>query len=167
MLIDRVYELEGLLLLLNGRKDLPEGFKSIIVDKARVIFEEAEQLTLPPKDTDLQEEAQAAEFEEAEDANVKPAANPEPKTEIKHEDTAEAVSKPAIRFPINDRIRFSRELFNGDASRFDSTVAFVEALPDWTDVEDYFYSDLAWDPSNSSVAEFADMLHHLYNRSKQ
>lgn len=169
MLIDRVYELEGLLLLLQQRKDLTQSFKDIIVNKSRAILEEAELL----QTSEAAPLAAETEFEEAAEAFPD-----SPETEaaeqaipISENIPAVAQQKPGgsaagkIRFPINERIRFSHELFAADTARFNSTVAYVESLPDWTDVEDYFYSELQWDPSEKNVADFIEMLRHLYNRS--
>lgn len=61
-------------------------------------------------------------------------------------------------FSINDRYLYSRELFDGDMKMFDSTLRFLEGISDFSDIEDYFYSELEWDPEDSNVASFLDML---------
>lgn len=61
-------------------------------------------------------------------------------------------------FSLNDRFLFSRELFAGDMKMFDSTLKFIEGIRNFSDVEDYFYGDLEWDPENPVVASYLDIL---------
>ena len=153
MLLDRVYELEGLLLLMEQRNDLPDNFRNLIIDKARSILAEAEKMEMSPKP----EEPTTTPIDQ-----ITPIAPITPTAPAPAPNTT-----PSIRFPLNDRIRFSRELFGGDTARFDSTIAFVESLPEWPDVEDYFYADLAWDPARPEVAEFTEMLRHLFTMQRK
>lgn len=167
MLLDRVYELEGLLLLLEQRNDLPDSFRNLIIEKAKSILAEAQKLEMPNKP---EEPAFAEQPDFAEEQNFAETSQieqePEPPTATTVTTSATSATTTAtsatIRFPLNDRIRFSRELFGGDIHRFDSTIAFVESLPEWPDVEDYFYAELGWDPARPEVAEFTEMLRHLF-----
>lgn len=133
MILDKVYELEGLLKLRQDRTDLPSDFDQIIVAKARAILEAAQHLS--PQSSQSPQ-------------NTPPTQS----------------SQRNLRFPINERIRFARELFNGNQQEFDSTLRFIEPLNDWEDVEDYFYGELGWDPVKNEVGEFMSLLRHLYTR---
>lgn len=172
-LLDSVYELEGLLMLLESRDDLPSTFPSLIEAKAAAILQQARQLAadspqpvveqppLPELRTAVEPPAQEEAAGESQPADVNEE-EPEPVV-IKSPFNQD---KTGIRFSINDRIRFSRELFGGNTALFDSTIRFIEDLPDWMDVEDYFYTEQEWDPSRREVAEFTELLHHLYIRNK-
>lgn len=61
-------------------------------------------------------------------------------------------------FSLNDRFLYARELFEGNMKMFDSTLEFIEGIEDYSIIEDYFYSELEWDPENSHVAAFMDIL---------
>lgn len=66
-------------------------------------------------------------------------------------------------FSLNDRYLYSRELFGGDMKMFDSTLRFLEGVKDFSDIEDYFYSELEWDPEDPNVASFLDILRPHFN----
>lgn len=68
----------------------------------------------------------------------------------------ESTLKPA--FSLNDRFLYSRELFDGNMKMFDSTLDFLEGIEEYSIIEDYFYSELEWDPENRYVASFMDIL---------
>ncbi len=100
-------------------------------------------------------------FDEGLDATVAPHAESE---EIKKE-TNPKQSVPAKRnvklksaFSLNDRFLYARELFDGNMKMFDSTLEFIEGIDDYSIIEDYFYSELEWDPENSYVASFMEIL---------
>lgn len=61
-------------------------------------------------------------------------------------------------FSLNDRYLYSRELFGGDMKMFDSTLKFLEGIKDFSDIEDYFYSELEWNPEDANVASFLEIL---------
>ena len=61
-------------------------------------------------------------------------------------------------FSLNDRFLYARELFNGNMKMFDSTLDFLEGIEDYSIIEDYFYSELEWNPENCHVATFMDIL---------
>ncbi len=61
-------------------------------------------------------------------------------------------------FSLNDRFLYARELFDGNMKMFDSTLEFIEGIEDYSIIEDYFYSELEWNPENLHVAAFMDIL---------
>ncbi|MDE5849410.1 MAG: hypothetical protein K2H38_04660 [Muribaculaceae bacterium] len=61
-------------------------------------------------------------------------------------------------FSLNDRFLYARELFNGNMKMFDSTLDHIEGISDFSIIEDYFYNELEWNPENSNVSAFMDML---------
>lgn len=66
-------------------------------------------------------------------------------------------------FSLNDRYLYSRELFGGDMKMFDSTLKFLEGIKDFSDIEDYFYSELEWNPEDANVASFLEILRPHFN----
>ena len=89
---------------------------------------------------------------------------PQPIDTTKLIDTAKLLqqSKPHIKlksaFSLNDCFLYARELFEGNMKMFDSTLEFIEGIEDYSIIEDYFYSELEWDPENSHVAAFMEIL---------
>lgn len=73
---------------------------------------------------------------------------PEPKRQVKLRSA----------FSLNDRFMYARELFNGNMKMFDSTLGFLEGITDFSLIEEYFYSELEWNPENPNVAAFMDTL---------
>lgn len=85
---------------------------------------------------------------------------PEPETA-----TPETPTKSRrLRLSLNDRLRFSRTLFSGNTEALDRCLTFVESLPEREDVEDYFFSELEWDPTDRETAEFVEMVLFLHSR---
>lgn len=65
-------------------------------------------------------------------------------------------------FTVNDRFRFIRELFDGNAEDMAQTVALIESMGNLADAEDFLFNDLMWDRNNPMAAEFVEILsHHL------
>ena len=64
----------------------------------------------------------------------------------------------AQAFTVNDRFRFSRELFGGDVDEFADTVEVLSGMDSYKDAEDYLINDLAWDAESPEVAEFLEIV---------
>ncbi len=79
-----------------------------------------------------------------------------------HEDKPKQAFKRQVKlksaFSLNDRFLYSRELFDGDMKMFDSTLEFIEGIEDFSIIEDYFYSELEWNPEDMAVASFMEIL---------
>ncbi len=175
-LLDRVYELEGLLHLALSRDDAPARLKDIIRLKGRRIAEiiasgadeptpaaapiaEEEEaadeaprlpgaaLAAEPTQPKAEEAAKELEPEEPGEEPAEPAEEPEPDAapmleeewEMSEAWKAETPSiqqeRPKVRtghlksrFSLNDRFRFSRELFSGEPRRFDAAAEFAEII---------------------------------------
>lgn len=146
-ILDTLYELEGLLLLTKERGGITPEFKSLIEAKARKILRMIE-------DSGNEKSKEENEEEEPQTITSEPQpASPEPQTKPRR-----------LRLALNDRIRFSRTLFSGDSEALDRSLAYVESLPEREDVEDYFFSELGWDPTDRETAEFVEMVLFLHSR---
>ncbi len=80
------------------------------------------------------------------------------KGDVKNTPQPKRQQKLKAAFSLNDRFLYSRELFEGNMKMFDSTLEFLEGIEDYSIIEDYFYSELEWDPENSYVAAFMEIL---------
>ncbi len=76
------------------------------------------------------------------------------------------LDEPTTRIPLSeainddDRIRFRRELFNGNDDDFDDTVALLSDMSSYSEAEDYLLNDMMWNRSKPAVIDFLDILSH-------
>lgn len=103
--------------------------------------------------------AESALLEEEEDADVAPQPEEEPAHEIekprKNSLDLPVISKFQVNyFSVNDRYRFSRELFNGDMAEMEETLDAISGLSSAEEVVDYLANDLCWDPDSETVKDF-------------
>lgn len=68
--------------------------------------------------------------------------------------------KPNLKafFSLNDRFLYARELFDGDMKMFDATLRQLEGIEYFSDIEDYFFNELEWDPERRFVSQYMDTL---------
>lgn len=57
-------------------------------------------------------------------------------------------------FSLNDKFRFRRELFSNSDTVMADTLNLVGAMSSYSEAEEYFYSDLQWDPEMPEVVDF-------------
>ncbi|MCM1483365.1 MAG: hypothetical protein NC043_03445 [Muribaculaceae bacterium] len=162
-LLATCYELEGLLTLALDRKETtPEAVDDMIRAKIRSISEFAGEKSCEEAAAQQSEAwADAVEFEEKEDAEVQPEINVRP--DSRHTVTIPS-SEPVFNFTLNDKFRFRRELFGGSDADFADALNVAEAMNSREEVEDYFYNDLCWEPSNPDVADFMAIITARFNR---
>ena len=65
-------------------------------------------------------------------------------------------------FSLNDRFRFMRELFGGDAARMDETMQQISEAASLQEALDRLTSDLRLDESNETVADFVELLKRYF-----
>lgn len=61
-------------------------------------------------------------------------------------------------FSLNDKFRFSRELFGNSTAEMSDAVNLVEAMHSYDEAEEYFYGDLGWNRESDEVKEFMDVI---------
>lgn len=57
-------------------------------------------------------------------------------------------------FSVNDRFLYTRELFNGDFKKFESSLKEIAGFDSYEEAEEYFYSSLGFDAENPMVSDF-------------
>ena len=226
-LLDRVYELEGLLHLALEREEVPERLRQLIADKALRIAEpftasthsggredaviskvrrdepEDKPEDIPAEEPEMPgvvsvrvipDVTEYAPKDKPEDIADDPEDTPEDKPEDDPEDIADdtpedmpeseaedlpveetdedgeeetedmgtvPAERPPLRrrFSLNDRFRFSRELFGGNPGRFDETLRKLDTMDTADDAEDYLIEVLGWDPDDDDIAtEFIEII---------
>lgn len=66
-------------------------------------------------------------------------------------------------FTVNDRYRFTRELFDNHTSAFDAALVRINALGSLGEAYDYLLNDLEWDPENEAVKDFINIVSNHFN----
>lgn len=99
---------------------------------------------------------------------------PEPETVVMPEPVYEPVKEPVevkivaetpitneklmAAFTLNDRFRFSRELFDGNMDDFRDTIGILAAMPNLAEAKDFLYNDLMLDKANPEVEAFVAII---------
>ncbi|MBD5310265.1 MAG: hypothetical protein HDS10_07595 [Bacteroides sp.] len=78
------------------------------------------------------------------------------------EETVARTPNPETRgrlvFTLNDKFRFKRELFGNSDADFNNTLSYVASLDNYLEAEDYFLTELQWNPDREEVKEFLEIL---------
>lgn len=59
---------------------------------------------------------------------------------------------------LNDRIRFQKELFHGDAGLMNTTIDFLNAISSYTEAIKYLDENFDWKDDNETVIYFKEIL---------
>lgn len=162
---------EGVYQMIKDKiKALAEKVDALTPDQTPEIETAPEAEDIPESETvpEVEEEmstadeeavADSALLEEEEDADVAPQPEEEPTQEIekprKNSLDLPVISKFQVNyFSVNDRYRFSRELFNGDMAEMEETLDVISRLSSAEEVVDYLANDLCWDPDSETVKDF-------------
>lgn len=82
---------------------------------------------------------------------------------------SDATSAPAetpaltFSFPLNDRYRFRRELFNNNAEEMAEALAVIGSMSSAEEATDFMINDLCFDPENQDVADFITQVSTSFN----
>ena len=66
-------------------------------------------------------------------------------------------------FTLNDKFRFTRELFDGDKTRFADALNMLMAMRSLDEARDYPAADLAIDPASEAGADFITIITNHFN----
>ncbi len=184
-LLDLNLEVEGCIRILMAREsDVAEDLLRHKIAQMQTLCGTAaptETLPEPAPQTNI-EPAQLPEPEPEPEVEEKPEPLPEPVSLPEPEPLPVAVPTPEVprletviaqkesqnfakAFTINDRYRFTRELFNGDKESFDMAIRRLEAMESLSDAYDYFLNELNWDVDQPEVADFLAIVANHFNNS--
>ena len=110
--------------------------------------EPEDEMPMPPLPTD---------FPEVDDDPVLPIRVDEKLQRDMSKDIRKAIS-------LNDRFRFTRELFAGSANALDTAIEHVEAMRTYGNAELYFYSQLHWDRDDEVVKDFMAIVRNHFQK---
>lgn len=182
-LLNKTYELEGLLMLAINRDPLPQNIEALIEQKRRDIASlqlspkgvtatptrqsEKAAAPSPPQQPEkpAQPVKQADDFfyalnddddDEASSAKPVAVAPPRRKTFTHNKSNRKPV------FSLNDRFLFIRETFYGDAAAFNRAVEGVGAHDSYQKAEDYLINDFGLDPDDETDARFLEIVASVF-----
>lgn len=164
ILLDNVYELEGLIHLAIARDDCPDPIKTLIDKKIESVVSISQSLA-PDQDNDNSGIVNFSIDQDyvMDDADV----SDKEKTEWKPVNT-EKTNAPVtdargrLVFTINDRYRFKRDLFANSDAEFNTTLALVASMDNYEEAEDYFLGELQWNPQREEVVDFLNILKNYF-----
>lgn len=151
-ILDRVYELEGLLLLAisgdNNTSRLPEliyrkaaeitALSSIVETELSSVTSEEKAEEKPVIETPVIQQSQPAPIQ------------PEVRT----------ARTPLLS--LNDRFLFIRELFGGDGDRFDGAMNQMATFDNYEEAEEYFLTEYGWEAEDANVEAFFNAISNYF-----
>lgn len=174
-LLDKIYELEGLVHLSLKREEAIPDFLRLIVKKGHEVgnlctaLEDDENKTLVPE-SEITNESQSSSLftleEYSIDENTADEKSELQDTEINdsiiEEFAPKSFQKGKLVFSINDRFRFRKELFANSDVDFNNTLALVASMEDYEEAEDYFLNEEGFDRNSPAVAAFLSIIKNYF-----
>lgn len=171
---NKVYELEGLLELLNHRPDKQDDLYPLIgkrVDEisrlwTRLNTEEPETSAPSNISADLNDPKDLKDLKDLKDPNDPKVLNTSDTSVYSgYSDSADFTEPAARKAPalcLNDRFRFTRVLAGNDRNRFDAILEKLAQLPDYEAARDYLIEECNADFDDPEVVDFLDILQNYY-----
>lgn len=171
-LLDKVYELEGLVNLAMQREEAHTDFIRLIIKKSDEVktlsheLMEEDETETGLKDNPTGFISSAKEFmleeysiDEESETSIPVEEFPleeEPQKETSKEQRGKLV------FSINDRFRFKKALFDNSDVDFNNTLALVASMEDYDEAEDYFINEEGFERGKPEVAEFLEIIKRYF-----
>lgn len=166
-ILEKVYEVEGLLLLAMSKEETPEGLDDLIERRISELM--AEEESKEELNEELKEGTRETEHEETEQEETIPEEptfyaledeedNPHSYKRKKHERQSRHESRPregrtrkAPAFSLNDRYLFIREIFGGDATAFNAALERVARASDFSEAQAFLAGECGLRPDESET----------------
>lgn len=181
-LLDKIYELEGLVHLSIKRDEASRDFIRLISKKGKEV---AELCVEVGKEGSQFNGKESADLKEPINSPLHPVSleeyyidedNDSPQSQETSSgsnileltdpsiDTTERSEpkKGKLVFSINDRFRFKRELFDNSDVAFNNTLALVASMENYDEAEDYFLNEEGLDRRSPAVADFLDVIKRYF-----
>lgn len=168
---NKVYELEGLLELLNHRPDKQDDLYPLIGKRVDEISRLWTRLNTEGPETsnisaDLNDPKDLKDLKDLKDPNDPKVLNTSDTSVYSgYSDSADFTEPAARKAPalcLNDRFRFTRVLAGNDRNRFDAILEKLSQLPDYEGARDYLIEECNADIDDPEVVDFLDILQNYY-----
>lgn len=173
-LLDKTYELEGLLMLALKRDDDRSHLLGLIARKSAEIASQANNFdsssALSSQDRKepfvleeylIDDESDPSLQINKEESDISERSDNEPETPDPI--ITEMPLRGKLVFTVNDRFRFKRELFQNSDAGFNNSLALVASMENFDEAEEYFLSDLGFNPANPVVADFFAVIKRYFS----
>ena len=142
----------------EGQLTVDSGQLTVDSEQFTVDKEQGSQITESPNHRiNVQaEHRQTCLYVEAKPLITSKASNPQI-TETPHID-GRLIADLHKAIGLNDRIRFQRELFNGDAGLMNATVDFLNAVSSYSEALKYLNENFSWKDDDETVVYFKEIL---------
>lgn len=187
-LLDKIYELEGLVHLALKRDEAMNDFLRLISKKGTEVCELCKALS-SDNNSDKKEDINSEQEKTMRTSDPLPfqetfqldeySIDDDPETSKEPEllwtdDKTEPVSIPPfpadmesprgkLVFSINERFRFRKELFENSDADFNNTLALVASMENFEEAEDYFINEEGFDYSKPVVKEFMEVIKRYFS----
>lgn len=181
-LLDKIYELEGLVHLAIKRDEAAPDFLRLISKKGKEVGDLA--LSINSKVIDNENEISKYEmadeivsFDEYSIDDISESGDSIPhfnedlelineskslKDNFSETKTVDPKERGKLVFSINERFRYRKELFDNSDIDFNNTLALVASMENYEEAEDYFLNEEEFDISNPIVLEFLDVIKRYF-----
>lgn len=171
ILLDKIYELEGLLHLTLKRDDNTNDFLRLIKSKGHEIGEITSRLKIDnfQKTEPRKEESGDSAFS-FDEYTIDEELSDSPRDNDTKNDTDgtkiasqnEQRQKGKLVFTINEKYRFRRELFRNSDIEFNNNLALIASMEDYEEAENYFINELEFDKNHLPVKEFLEIIKRYF-----
>lgn len=133
--------------------------ETVPVEDEAAFVEPEEEITAPAAYADDDEEFEEVETEDEEEITDDEDYDDTPDALSIEEKLHRGIAKNMrSAFSLNDSIRFRRELFGGSQAEYNDALDMVQSMHSFGEAEEYFYDDLAWDPTSDDVKDFMEVV---------
>ena len=133
--------------------------EAVPVEDEAAFVEPEEEVTAPAAYADDDEEFEEVETEDEEEITDDEDYDDIPDALSIEEKLHRGIAKNMrSAFSLNDSIRFRRELFGGSQAEYNDALDMVQSMHSFGEAEEYFYDDLAWDPTSDDVKDFMEVV---------
>lgn len=133
--------------------------EAVPVEDETAFVEPEEEITAPAAYADDDEEFEEVETEDEEEITDDEDYDDTPDALSIEEKLHRGIAKNMrSAFSLNDSIRFRRELFGGSQAEYNDALDMVQSMHSFGEAEEYFYDDLAWDPTSDDVKDFMEVV---------
>lgn len=165
--LDKIFELEGLFLLLLKRDDISKELISLISKKGKEIGEFCSYLSQNTNSICFSDSTKtldsACEEYSIDDSDfISESSKNISSNKASEIDVPNQKMTGKLVFSLNDRFRFRKELFENSDIDFNNTLALVASMNDYEEAEDFFINEEGFDRFNPTVIEFLEIIKNYF-----
>lgn len=162
ILLNKIYELEGIVHLALKRDVTSMDFLELISKKSNEVRETSQALLhhLSPSESNFKlDEYYLDEVNDSNNSDTFPMYLTSSKAQSP---SSSHRNKGKLVFSVNERFRFKKELFDNSDTNFNNTLALVASMDTYDEAEEYFLNEEHFDKNDQVVAEFLNVIKRYF-----